>query len=218
MSGHPIEDERLIAYAAGEVGGDAAAVASHLTVCPDCAATVARYRFVETTLRGDDSPPVPPATLARAKALFADLRRADVVETRPAAPPRDRRAPVRRVLAGLTFDSRAAFGSGLGFAGVRGGAGAAYRLAYESEAGEVDVQVEPPAGGDAEWRLLGQVAVDEATPGIRVALTVPGSEAPAAEVEADEQGVFAVAAMPGTYDLSIRLPAALLILPELAVG
>lgn len=225
MSGHAVDDERLIAYANDELGGDEAAiVAAHVAGCAGCAATVARCRMVRAMLYADDSVPPPAAAVARAKGLFGEWRRANasVASRDPLAPLRravdDLAAPLRRVVAELTFDSRAALGAGLGFAGVRGGAGAGYQLAYESGAGEVDVQVEPLAGAATEWRLLGQVGLVEATPGVRVALTPLGSDSPVVEAEADEHGVFDVAAMPGKYDLTIRLPAALLVLPGLEVG
>ena len=212
MSGHPIAYEQLIAYAGDELEpAAAAAAATHVAGCPECAATVARYRLVRTTLLEDDSPTPPPATLARAKAIFAQQRRADPV---------DLLAPLRRVLARISFDSRGGFGDAFGpaFAGVRGAA-SGYQLAYESEAGEVDLQVEPPAGpGSTEWRVLGQVAVDEAVPGIRVALVPSGTEAAAVEAEADEYGVFGMDAPVGRYDLTIRLPTVALVVPDLEVG
>ncbi|HYN87352.1 MAG TPA: DUF5667 domain-containing protein, partial [Ardenticatenaceae bacterium] len=63
--------EALIAYAAGELGPvEADSVAAHLAVCPECAATVARFRLVSEVLRTYDTHAPPPPTVARAKSLF----------------------------------------------------------------------------------------------------------------------------------------------------
>ena len=205
---HPVADEQLIAYAAGDLAGPAAdAVAAHIGGCPGCAATVARYRGVAAAVAADDSVPPPAAIVARAKAIFP--------RREPAAA--GALAALRRVVADLTFDSR----GGFALAGVRsggGGSGRAYQLAYESEAGDLDLQLEPPAAPDARWRLLGQVGLDDDLPGIRVALAAPGGDAPLAETEADPHGVFDLAAVPGTYDLSVALPTAVIVVPNLDVG
>lgn len=209
MTGQQIAYETLIAYAAGELAEtEAAPVAAHLAADPEAAAVVARYRAVRDTVAGDDSVPPPAAVVARAKAIFPRGERAT------AAP----LANLRRVVATLGFDSR----RGLALAGYRGGGGEGYRLAYESEAGEVDLQLEPPGdptGAPASpWRLLGQVDLAEETPGIRVALAQPGAAAPAAEAEADPHGVFAADVSPGRYELTIALPTAVMVVPNLEVG
>src|SRR3712207_295725 len=97
MSGHPIADEDILAYAAGELDDAAAAVvAAHIGGCLACAATVARYRLVSANPRADDSLRPPAATVARAKAIFAEQRRPVFVPL----------VPLRRIVARLTFDSR----------------------------------------------------------------------------------------------------------------
>jgi len=209
MTGQPIAYETLIAYAAGELAEDeAASIAAHLAVDPEAAATVARYRAVRDVVAGDDSVAPPAALLARAKAIFP--RR-----------PREATGPLaalRRVFADLSFDSR----SGLALAGYRGAAATGYQLAYESEAGDIDLQLEPvgdPATAPVSpWRLLGQVGLDAETPGVRVALTAAVGDAPPVEVEADPHGVFATEVTPGKYELTITLPTAVMVVPELEIG
>ena len=205
MKGQPIAYETLLAYAAGELAeAEAAPVAARLAVEPEAAATVALYRAVRDTVANDDSVAPPAAFLARAKGIFP--RR-----------PREATGPLaalRRVVATLSFDSR----SGLALAGYRGGAAAGYQLAYESDAGDVDLQLEPGAAPAAPWRLLGQVGVDDETPGIRVVLAPVGAAAPAAETEADPHGVFSAQVMPGTYEMTVTLPTAVMVVPELEVG
>lgn len=206
MTGQPIAYETLLAYAAGELAeAEAAPVAARLAVDPEAAAVVARYRAVRDTVAGDDGITPSPALLARAKAIFP----------RPQREATGPLASLRRVVAKLNFDSR----GGLALAGYRGSAAAAgYQLAYESEAGDLDLHVEPAGDPAAPWRLLGQVGVDEETPGIRVALAQPGAASPAVEADVDRHGVFATEVTPGKYELTITLPTAVVVVPELEVG
>jgi hypothetical protein len=208
---HPIGDEVLLAFAAGDAGSlgqAAAAVAAHVAVCPNCAATVRRYRLAEATVRADARCGPSPAALARAKAAFAP------------APPAPVAAPVgalRRIVARLTFDGRA---DGFGMAGVRGGhelGRDSFQVAYESEVGEVDLQVEPEDEAVGTWRLLGQLSTEEERRA-RVALAPAGGEAAVAETEADPDGMFDLVAASGRYDLLVRLPETELVLPDLNLG
>lgn len=205
MTGQPIPYETLLAYAAGELAeAEAAPVAARLAADPEAAAVVVRYRAVRATVAGDDGVAPSPALLARAKAIFPRRGREAVGPL----------ASLRRVVATLGFDSR----GGLALAGYRGGGAAGYQLAYESDAGDVDLRFEPDADPAALWRLLGQVGLDNETPGVRVALAEAGSASPAVEAAADPHGVFSAEVAPGTYELTITLPTAVVVVPDLEVG
>lgn len=203
MPSHPVPYERLIAYAADELDEpEAAAVASHLATCAECAATLARFRTVRAVLRSDDSEAPPAATLVRARGLFAQRRPAPEANW------------LQRVLARLTFDSRA----GPALVGARG-IGRGYQLAFESDVADVDLELEPgeePAGD--RWRLLGQVAVHEDAPVAAVRLASPGTTTPVVQTTADEHGLFTLQAPLGRYDLLVSLPRVLLVLPDIEIG
>ena len=69
---HPVSDEQIIAFAAGELSAvEAATVARHVGACPRCAARVKRFQLIRDSLRTDDSVEPPPAALARAQALLS---------------------------------------------------------------------------------------------------------------------------------------------------
>ncbi len=71
LSDHPISYEQLIAYAAHELDPVlAASVAQHLATCPDCAATVKRFRAIADFLSTAPSETPSPAAVARAKSIF----------------------------------------------------------------------------------------------------------------------------------------------------
>jgi len=75
MSAHPVSYERLVAYAAGELNeAEFVITAAHVAACSECAQTVARLRLIQTLLPNDFIKIPPPATLARAKAIFTEHR------------------------------------------------------------------------------------------------------------------------------------------------
>ena len=203
---HPMLDDILIAYAAGERTPAAATpVRDHLAACAACAATVVRYQMVAAMVREGEAFAPPPALLARAKAIFP--RRSSLSELL---------APLRRIAAELTFDSRVGFSPAL--AGFRGGM-SGYQLAFVGGGTEVDLQMEPPTMVGARWHLMGQVSTAGATPTATVSLTLPASIALAVtEAKTDEYGMFAFSVPPGRYDLLVQLADAVVVLPDLDVG
>jgi len=212
MVRHPISDERIIAFAAGELNDvEVAAVAAHVAGCAACTATAARYRGARSTLRGDASVDPPASVVARAKRLYRPPR---------PATPADPFATLRRVLARWTFDSRPGLELALG--GMRG-ATPGYRLGFEDETAAVDLLIEPPAVGAADqWRIVGHVdaAPDQPRPTgsqERVAVAVRNAAVTVA-TDADEHGAFSLLAPTGRYDLLVRLPDHVLVLPDVAIG
>ncbi len=88
--------------------------------------------------------------------------------------------------------------------GLRGAATSDH-LAYDSEAGRLDLQVIPPppiAGGP--HRVRGQFDSTGAAPSA-VALVRPGVPEPVAVTEPDAFGSFELAVRPGVYELLVRL-------------
>ncbi len=205
MSSHPVPYERLIDYAADDLSDlEAAAVAAHVATCTDCAATVSRYRAVRRVLNSAETVGPPLAVIARARALF-----------RHAQPSRAGRLQgLLPVVARLAFDSE----KGPVLIGVRG-PGDPRHILFESEVADVDLQMEPVTEhGETVWHILGQVGLDELPPAIPIALVQTGSTVPALEMDADEHGIFSLQAVKGQYDLHVRLPTTLLILPDLEIG
>jgi len=203
-----ITDEELVAYAADHLEpARAAAVAAHLAAAAEAAAAVARYRLAREVVRADALAEPPAAAVARAKAIFP---------RKPALS--ELLGGLRRVVAELTFDSRSGMAAAL--AGFRGGL-SAYQVAFAGAGAEVDVQLEPPVDGgvEARWQVLGQVTTDDEPPSATVYLTSPeAGDHAVAEAVADEHGVFGLAALPGRYDLLVRIDGTLIVLPDLEIG
>jgi hypothetical protein len=75
MPNQHIDYELLLAYAADELESDGRqAIATHIASCIDCANVVRRFRLISFVMRTDDSREPPPATIARAQAIFAQNR------------------------------------------------------------------------------------------------------------------------------------------------
>ncbi len=206
MSSHPVPYERLIDYAADDLSDlEAAAVAAHVATCTDCAATVSRYRAVRRVLNSAETVGPPLAVIARARALFRHAQ--------PSARA-GRLQGLLPVVARLAFDSQ----KGPVLIGVRG-TGDPRHIVFESDVEDVDLQMEPVTEhGETVWHILGQVGLDELPPVIPIALVQTGSTLPALEMDADEHGIFSLQAVKGQYDLHVRLPSTLLILPDLEIG
>ncbi len=208
MSKGSIIYEKLIAYAAEELSAaEAAGVEAHLARDPSAAATVARYRMVQATLRGDDSVAPPNEAVARARAIFEPARTA-------AAPRPSLVEHLERFVARLLYDSRAE----LALAGLRG-SGAGFQMTYELPGdAELDLQAEPGDGADGAWRLLGQVASAGPRSKLRVSLCRAGSLVPIRTVEADDRGAFALRVEPGTYDLHIGMPTGAVVASDIRIA
>ncbi len=77
MDVHPILYEDLIDYAAGElIAEESALIEQHLKGCPECVATIARFRSVGSILRADIGQVPSARTVARAQNIFAQSQRA----------------------------------------------------------------------------------------------------------------------------------------------
>ena len=143
---HPT-DEQLIAHLLG-VAADTGAVARHLAgPCTECAARVREVEFLLATLRADRDPNAPPEWIAAALRAYRPAAVGESVAQRI----RDWAEGLVEAAGRLVADSAA---PGLAF-GMRTAA-ASRRLRFESEDVELDVEVEPEAGG---VRITGQFAV-----------------------------------------------------------
>ncbi len=203
--------EQLIAYAAGELTPERAAeVAEHVTRDSEAAATVARYREAQATMRADDVTDPPARAVARAKAIFS--------------PPPAEKGPswweqLEQVVATLIFDSRLK----PALAGYRG-TGSGFHLSFESEPGMVDLEAEPIVRSSAgiaarsSWRLTGQIDAETPVSNVGVALVRRGSDRPAAQTMADEEGIFTLEAAPGRYDLYLRHDDSSVLLPDIELA
>jgi len=205
---HP-SGEQLVAFASDELdGADAIAAAAHINGCSSCTGTVARYRLVREVLRVADVPEPPAALLMQAKRLFATLDQPRAQELA------DRLAPLRRIVAELIFDSGAGLSPAL--AGFRGGGDR--HLTYVAGEVQVDLRLQPPASQSGAWRVQGQVDADALAPSTAVEMVSAGEEWTVVQTTTDEHGMFDLAAPAGRYDILVRLPYALQILPGLELG
>lgn len=196
--------DKLISYAAGELGGpEAAEVEACLARDPAAAQTVARYRMVQSSLRLDESPS--PEAAAQAKAIFNS--------DRPSRPRFSEQ--LAQLVARLIFDSRAE----PALAGLRG-RGSSFQLTYDlsseaaEEGAELDLQAEPAPQAHS-WRVVGQVAGCDQNEAMRVDLCRAGSPTPIQTVQGDRRGTFVLSVEPGTYDLHLHLPGRVAVVPEI---
>jgi anti-sigma factor RsiW len=196
---------QLVAFALGELSAaEAAAVQAHLLEHATDAQFVADVRRTVETMRRDDSTLPPPGVIAKAKAIFGSGH-----------------CPVERpswldqlshVIAELVFNSR----SQPALVGLRGPEDS-LQLSYSAGTVEVDLQIESVTPGGRRWQIIGQVTTDEAPSATAVALIPRGARIPAAVAVSDAHGVFSLDAMPGTYELAIRLPDRVVLLPDIEI-
>ena len=190
--------EDLIAYAAGELSPEQAAiVASSVTNDPRAAAIVMAWQMAREALRQDDGVEPSSAAITRARAIFA--------QRTAISAPADRVATwienAQRFIARLVYDSR------LQPAAVRfGGEDDRINLTFETESGEIDLQAErlPEEEKGQRWRLMGQISGATGS-ALEIALAQRGSSVPVMLAATDEHGGFALETDPGDYDLLIRV-------------
>lgn len=195
--------EQLVAYVTGRIDAqEATRIEQHLARHPADARTVECLRAVVAAGRAGPLATVPDATLAAAKALYAERRV-------PQAGPSVWAAVLesaRRLIAELVFDSRPQ----AALAGIRGGGGA-FQLSYRCELAEVDMEIEKAATG-ATWRLMGQISSTGNSQPRCVMLTERGSNVPLTSVDPDEHGVFSLQAAQGEFDLLVILDSSVLVI------
>jgi hypothetical protein len=198
--------DQLFAIALDQAAGDAE-TATHLALCPTCAAELAHL----TTLAGElalarRSQPAAEA-MQRYAALFAQVQKR----------PTSLVSLWQTVRAALIWDGRMQWG----VQGIRSAAPARYRLLYQCAAAEVELLVEPmSAPGLAQpggrRRLEGEIAgTGQAAATPALVQLVDAAGVAAAETEADPDGRFHFAdVIPGSYRLLITLPEELTIESE----
>lgn len=192
MSHDPVRDEALFDYAAGDLKAAAARlIDARIATDPELADRVARIRGILDVMRADDSQAPAPAVVARAKAIF---------ERKPQALSERWFGKLRQVIAEIVFDSRAQ----VALAGFRG-ATDRFQLAAESASASIDLQFEPhERDGRRSWTIIGQIEPSESHAASEVAFVATDN---AVEAVADADGVFRFEALPGSYDLFVRVSA-----------
>ncbi len=192
--------EQLIAYAAGELAGEAVgAVEQAARNDADAAATVSRFRAVADAVRTDRTEAPPAESLAAARALFRPVSSPSLLDR------------VRRVIAELVYDSRRQ----PALVGVRG-AEQGYQLCFESEFADVDLQVEPVAGA-ATRRVTGQITPRGPARAATVVFSIGGEGAAVRTAAADDGGLFSVEMTAGSFELTITTADGVLVLPGVEV-
>jgi hypothetical protein len=201
MTDHQAKIERLLAYAAGELPqAEVADMQKMIATDAELRRLQRLVEFVGRTLREDDSVAPPADVVARAKALFQQMRPA------PAGAVRSRvqewLEALDRVVAALTFDSRAR----AALAGFRGTA-ELVRLSFESDLAEIDLELNPrEEGGEMRMSIIGQISSTDEAGGSPVVLTETGTHRAVAQTVCDQGGLFEVTIERGRYDLHVRLP------------
>lgn len=203
--------EQLLAYAAGELPpGESTRIEAQMAVSSDTAATVARLRTTLAGMRADRGEAPSAAAIARARAIFKPVADGKL----------NWLDKIQQAVARLVYDSRVESA----LAGFRGDSDG-FELTFDSEAGGIELQLEPETTG-SKWRVMGQVTANASpapqtpgtdTPAIQVALVPPGTRVAAVETDADEHGMFSFSATPGTYDLLVRVGDTVVIVPNVEV-
>lgn len=240
MQHHEFSTDTLLLHAAGKSGPDlslSVAIEAHLQECSRCAAIVEEARAVAGVLRDQESRIVeaPAHVTAIAESLFTEIRpdlapAADRVTIDPArseAGTETAMQGLRRILANLTFDS---VGSAA-FAGLRASVAASRHLTYQSELGDLDLQVTPPqrpSAADARWHLMGQLQLHDP-------LTIPSSisfvpagvtgiedlteesDSERVSADVDSRGYFTVELQSGTWAACMVMEQAALVFPEITL-
>lgn len=212
MIQRPVSYQQLIEYAAGDAPSEKhASIEAYLAVNPDAAAVVARFRAATTAMRDGDHHIAPAGVLQRARAVFD-----------PAAFAAPARAAwwerLEQLVASQVYDNRAQPAA----AGVRGHGGSV-QLAYQRDAVDLDLNAEPinpsdVGGSHTNWRLVGQVAVDDVAEPIRIAVFAhDANDRPLREFATDERGAFAVELEPGRYELRIAIGEEQIVVEDIAI-
>ncbi len=204
MSDERTTQERILAYAAGELSGEEAALVEiWLATDAQAARLLQDYQTISAVVRADRAFAVPEALIARAKAIFQPS-----VSCGPSLIDR-----LRAVVAELTFDSRAQ----VALAGVRGEA-VAHQLTYQAGDLDIDLQLEPIGEGDNRcWRVLGQVSSEVMPTIVGIELISANSDEAIARTTADEHAMFHCDLPAGAYDLCIHARDGSIILPGLQI-
>ena len=195
--------EQLVAYAAGEMGpAEAELVRAYLLTNQSVAGEFAAIESIIKTMRTDCSVSAPADSIAAAKAIF---------RPQPAGTPWWQR--LAQAAAELVFDSRMQ----PALAGFRSSGGSGFQLAFESDAGSVDLQFDPQDETREHWRIMGQVSPADG-PNAEVAVLVTAGNERVGEASADDSGVFSLDIDRGEYDLCVRVRDRVLRLPGIRVA
>jgi anti-sigma factor RsiW len=208
MNDHPVSNDDLLGYAFGDPDQtNTPDLAAHVAACPACAATLARFALVQSTVRAEATLVPSVAAMARVKALING--RGLPATVRPSV-----FATLKHVVASLTFDGRSAFA----LAGLRGTTDA-YLLRYAHDEIDVDLEIAPAEEQEIErWRITGQVSAAEPTGSLELAFAEVGSTQAVVDVLSDDDGMFFANLSRGRYDLLIRMAENVIVVPDLEVG
>ncbi len=117
-------------------------------------------------------------------------------------------------IATLVYDSLAT----QNLAGFRGSGDTAIRhMTFDSEAGEVDLEIRAPAPGSVSFHVTGQIVPAEAASNIDVGFE-EASTGVRGRCTADERGRFQFIIEPGNWDLRFAVGERTLSLPRLNIG
>ncbi|HSK65064.1 MAG TPA: hypothetical protein VK893_14525 [Pyrinomonadaceae bacterium] len=182
--------EILADAAENRVSGTALQTAmAHVSGCSECNDTLRRLQHLIDMMRTDTADDAPP-----------DLLRSAIDSFSP-----ERQAPVRRIIAVLTFDSRNA-GSALGLRSIRI---ASRQLLYSAHDTDLDLRISVQ---NEECVVTGQIIRESCVEG-RVEISgVTGS----ASATLNELCEFTLPPLPvGNYSLKVRMPGVEIEIPEL---
>ena len=238
MQHQEITIDMLLLHAAGTIETDRSiAIEAHLQKCAACAGVVDQARLIADLLREQRSRIVEPrADVASiAESLFTQVRpdlarvpRSQRHDDAGIVPEREAPSEGRRhILASVAFDSQ---GSSA-FAGLRAAAAGPRHLAYQSELGDLDLQITPPlrpSAAGASWQLMGQLELrDPLSTGRSIlfvqadlpAVADPGITAfnDGITADVDSTGYFVVELQSGSWAACMVMEQAILMFPGFTI-
>jgi len=163
---------------------------AHISSCSDCVDTLRQLQQVILTMKSDTAKDAPRDLLQSAINIFS---------------PETQSAPLRHIIAVLTFDSRQA---GPAF-GIRSLRSTSRQLLYSAQETDVDLRITVQ---NNECIVAGQV-IREGCAGGRVEIT---GDSGSAAANLNEVCEFTLAAIPvGMYSLRVKMPDVQIEIPEL---
>jgi hypothetical protein len=101
--------------------------------------------------------------------------------------------------------------------GFRGGV-APTHTAFDVEGAEIHLRIVPPPTRGQPWVVIGQIDARPDAPAMRVELAPIGADKPCAEAPVSPDGVFALDATEGVFDLLVHFSDRVALIPSLDVG
>lgn len=206
MSNTSFTIQDLVALASNELPSEQhSAIEAWAAGQPEMAKALNQLRNVIDSMRRDDSEDMSSEAIQKAFDIFTITETVTEATTKSPTLIEQLLAKAGSVIAEMVFDSRVA----PAMAGFRRSASRNYQLAYECEAGRIDMQITPVSDmGKKTCRIRGQVTCEGDT-GMSGATVIKlhntETDEVLGDVSPDEHGQFRMDTLPGVYNLVVEI-------------